>query len=43
MHTWLFERKNGIFSIEWDVRSYSGFYKEIGRSSKINLGLKFPE
>ena len=40
IHTCLFERKNRIFSIEWDVRSCSSFYKEISGWSKIKLGLK---
>tara|TARA_B100001989_G_scaffold42738_1_gene26518 strand:- start:204 stop:347 length:144 start_codon:yes stop_codon:yes gene_type:complete len=38
----VFEEKNGIFSIEWDVRSCSIFYEEIVRWSKIKLGLKVP-
>jgi len=42
INVFVFEEENGIFSIEWDVRSCSSFYEEIGRWSKIKLGLKFP-
>ena len=36
----LVEEKNGKFSIEWDVKSCSSFYEEIGRWSKIKHGFK---
>ena len=34
--------KNGNSSIEWDVRSCSSFYEEVGRWSKINPGVEVP-
>ena len=42
IHVSLVAEKNGNFSIEWDVRSCSSFYKEIGRWSKIKPGIALP-
>tara|TARA_Y100001970_G_C13793930_1_gene631649 strand:+ start:342 stop:593 length:252 start_codon:yes stop_codon:yes gene_type:complete len=40
IHVSLVEEKNGNFSIEWDVKSCSSYYEEIGSLSKIKPGLK---
>ncbi|ABM72475.1 Hypothetical protein P9515_12681 [Prochlorococcus marinus str. MIT 9515] len=42
IHVSLVEEKNGNVSIEWDVRSCSSFYEEIGRWSKIKPGIQVP-
>ena len=42
IHVSLVEEKNGNFSIDWDLKSCSSFYEEIGRWSKINRGVEVP-
>ena len=42
IHVNLVKEKTRNFSIEWDVRSCSSFYKEIGRWSKIKPGVEVP-
>ena len=42
IHVSLVEENTGNFSIEWDVRSCSSFYEEIGRWSKIKPGIEVP-
>ena len=42
IHVSLVKEENGNFSIDWDVRSCSSYYEEIGRWAKIKPGEKVP-
>ena len=42
IHVSIIKEKTENFSIEWDVRSCSSFYEEIGKWSKINPGIEIP-
>jgi len=42
IHVSLVEESKGEFTIEWDVRSCSSFYEEVGRWSKLRPGLEVP-
>lgn len=42
IHVSLIKDKNGIHSIDWDVRSCSSFFEEKGKWSKLKPGLELP-
>ena len=42
IHVSLVEEKKGEFTIEWDVRSCSSYYEELGRWSRLRPGLAIP-
>jgi len=42
IHVSLVEENKGEFTIEWDVRSCSSYYEELGRWSRLRPGLEIP-